>query len=397
MAPYVVIGMVAAGLVHEALGRSQRVRNFARTRSFWSLSFFNLSGFSLPICSCGVVPMAVGLRKQGVPFGNVFAFVFSAPATSIAAVILSLAILGEVFTVYYVLGAVVSGYLIGGLFYLLEGFKNVGQETDRPIYICQEGDSRQEKGRFLVRALRWGTVTYGSRISFDLIVGLALVALLMTVTSLRTLGDWLGGMPYYQAALLMLVLAIPMYICSLPGIMVAATLVLAGVEPQLVWIFLMAGPITNLGDMNVLRRNLGWRSTLTYIGAVSTVVFMWGLVIKYGVDWMEVWTYVRQYYGLQSGIIGEGGMNEAFQYGAAFRLPQEVHYVASVAFVGLILNGAWLTIKEFRANPCLHCKHFQADMRLNPAICSHPCWKKKAFLRARKWQKNRQGNLVGNR
>jgi hypothetical protein len=79
-------------------------------RNVWTLSFFNLAGFTLPVCSCGTVPLAVGLRKQGVPYGNVFSFIFSAPATSVAAVILSFAMLGQTFTAYYIAGAVTCGY-----------------------------------------------------------------------------------------------------------------------------------------------------------------------------------------------------------------------------------------------------------------------------------------------
>lgn len=380
MSPFVILGMLAAGFVHEALGRFQRLRVFARKRNIFSLSFFNLAGFTLPVCSCGTVPMAVGLRRQGVPFGNAFAFIFSAPATSIAAVILSLAMLGQDFTLFYVVGALVCGYAVGFLFYLFEpGSGKIPRQA--PISLCKDGADDATKQGFFWRAVRWGTVTYGSRIAFDLIVGLALVALLISTYSVQALGSWIGDLPYWQAAFLMILLAIPLYICSLPGIMVGATLILGGVPPELVWIFLMAGPVTNLGDLNVLRRNLGWQSTSFYVGLVVALTVLWGWVIRSNLESLDVWMHVREYYAAQLTLFqADGEIAAVLKETAWLGIPRSAYYVSAVLLILLTLNGARLTVREFRSNPCLHCKHFQSDMSLSPAICGRPCWKKRVFF-----------------
>lgn len=377
IAPFVLLGMLAAGLVHEALGRFQRLRAFALKRSAWSLSFFNLAGFTLPICSCGVVPLAVGLHQQGVPFGNLFAFVFSAPATSIAAVILSLAVLGPDFTLYYVIGALICGYVVGGVFYLAER-RPIVQLRRNAVYLCEDGEAGGQNQGFLRRAVRWGTVTYGSRIAFDLIVGLSLAALLVSTYPVRTLGAWVADLPFWLSALAMMAIAIPLYVCSLPGIMVAGALVLGGFTPGLVWIFLMAGPVTNLGDINVLRRNLGWRSTLLYVGVVVLVTFLWGWVIHTQVQWEDIWGHVREYYATRSGLGGpEGDLGTVLAGSGWLGLPREVHYAAALLIGFLTLRGAWLSLRQLYVNPCLHCRHFQDDMHLSPAICSRPCWKRR--------------------
>jgi uncharacterized protein len=389
MAPFVILGMLAAGFVHETLRRFQRLRNFARKRSIWSLSFFNLAGFTLPICSCGTVPIAVGLRRQGVPLGNIFSFIFSAPATSIAAVILSMAMLGPDFTIYYSAGAVICGYAVGLLFYLAERRRPARAEK-APIYLCEDEFDDVRSTGFFRRAVRWGTVTYGSRIAFDLIVGLALAALLISTYSVQALGDWIGGLPYWQGATIMLLLAIPLYICSLPGIMVGATLILGGVPPELVWVFLIAGPVTNLGDINVLRHNLGWRNTALYVAAVVTVTFLWGWVIHGNLDWMDVWAHVREYYAAQPSIMHtDGDIAGVLAESAWIGLPRPVYLASAVLLALFTANGARLTAKEFWSNPCLHCKHFQMDMSLSPALCQHPCWKKQLLQRAKRFTRAR--------
>lgn len=383
ISPFVILGMLAAGFVHEALGRFQRLRSFALKRNLWSLSFFNFAGFSLPICSCGVVPLAVGLHKQKVPFGNLFTFIFSAPATSIAAVILSMAVLGPNFTLFYVVGALICGYAVGAVFYLVER-RPAAESVRDSLYLCEDGAGSPSGQSFVLRAIRWGTITYGSRIAFDLLIGLALAALLVSTYSVQALGNWVGDLPYWQAAVLMLAIAIPLYVCSIPGIMVGAALVLGGFTPALVWIFLMAGPVTNLGDINVLRRNLGWRNTSLYVGIVVVATFLWGWVVHANLQWTDLYGYVREYYGTQYDLSGlGGGITAAVAESNWLGIPREVHFVSALMMVFFTLNGAWLALKQFCVNPCLHCKHFQQDLRLNPAICRQPCWKSRLLRTAK--------------
>jgi uncharacterized membrane protein YraQ (UPF0718 family) len=147
MAPYTLAGMLAAGVVHELLGKFKQFSSFARKRNIVSLSVFNFAGLTLPVCSCGVVPLAVGMKKQGVPLGNIFCFLFSAPATSVTAIILSLAMLGTTFTLYYVCGALVCGYVIGFLFYNLEKRHRFQNPPSMTTYDCHESDSQEETAK----------------------------------------------------------------------------------------------------------------------------------------------------------------------------------------------------------------------------------------------------------
>jgi uncharacterized protein len=382
IAPFMILGMLAAGLVHEALGRFQRLRAFALKRSLLSLSFFNLSGFTLPICSCGVIPLAVGLRNQGVPFGNVFSFIYAGPATSIAAVILSLAVFGSEFALFYIAGALICGFSIGALFYLLEP-RTTAARAAGTLILCDASEINGTTHGFFVRAIRWAAVDYGSRIALDLMLGLALAALIVTVFSVHEVGAALAELPYWQGGIVMILFAIPLYVCSLPGILVGGALVLGGFTPALVWVFLMAGPVTNLGDINVLRRRIGWRHTLIYIGAVVATTLLWGWVIDLSLDWSQLWSHVRAFYATQSGT--DGDLAAAFSEVGWLGLPLELHYAAVVLLGGLTLHGAWLALRELLVSPCLHCRHFQRDLHLTPSICQFPCWKRRLLsaLRSR--------------
>jgi uncharacterized membrane protein YraQ (UPF0718 family) len=380
-APYVLIGMFAAGVLAELIAKYHRLRSFATRKSFVSLSFFNLLGFALPICSCGTVPMAVGFRKQGVPYGSVYAFIFTAPATSIAAVIFAAAMLGQRFTLFYVLGAVLAGYAIGALFYLLERFSPSSLEDFGSAPMAQPKPVEVERGGFWRRALRRGFLVYGSEIAFDLIVGLTLVALLISTYSIRTMTDWFNGLPYLHGAGLMILLALPLYVCSLPGILMGATMCLSGLTPELVWVFLMSGPITNLGDMNVLRRRVGFRTTAIYMGAVIGVTLIWGLVVRAAVDPAETWTYVRQYFSDYPAVMaGTLKVSETPLPASGTDVWDVVHLMSAAAYVALMVYGAWRELQQFWRNPCLHCKHYQKHMDLSLSLCREPCWKRTALV-----------------
>jgi uncharacterized membrane protein YraQ (UPF0718 family) len=385
-APYVLIGMLAAGVIAEMIGRYRRLRRFATRRSLISLSFFNLLGFAMPICSCGTVPMAVGFRKQGVPYGSVYAFIFTAPATSIAAVIFAAALLGRQFTLFYVLGAVLAGYVIGALFYLLESsapgglgdFAVISQGGDQPTAAAGEPG-------FWGRALRRGFLVYGSEIAFDMIVGLLLVALLISTYSIRTMTDWFNGLPYLQGAGLMILLALPLYVCSLPGILMGATMVLSGLRPELAWVFLMSGPITNLGDMNVLRRRVGVRTTAMYMAAVIVVTLAWGLVFRAGVDASATWLHVRQYFSEYPAVIaGTLRVTEAPAAAGGFGVWSGVHLASALVYVALMGYGAYGEARRFWRNPCLHCKHYQTHMDLSLSLCEQPCWKRTVLVQIKR-------------
>ena len=56
-------------------------------------------GAPLPICSCGVMPVAMGLRKQGAGRGATIAFFISTPETGVDSISITYALLDPIMTV----------------------------------------------------------------------------------------------------------------------------------------------------------------------------------------------------------------------------------------------------------------------------------------------------------
>jgi hypothetical protein len=112
-----------------------------------------------------------------------------------------------------------------------------------------------------------------------LVIGLVLAAGVAVLAPPDVIARW-GSGPL--AMVLMLVVGVPMYICATASTPVAAALLLAGVSPGTVLVFLLAGPATNLGTVGIVRRELGWRATGSYLGAVAIGSIGAGLLL----DWM---------------------------------------------------------------------------------------------------------------
>jgi hypothetical protein len=79
--------------------------------------------------------------------------------------------------------------------------------------------------------------------------------------------------------LVMLLVGIPLYICAVASTPVAAGLLLAGVSPGTVLVFLLVGPATNIAGLILVKRELGARVTGIYLFGIALVSVLMGLLL----------------------------------------------------------------------------------------------------------------------
>lgn len=97
-APYVLFGFFAAGILKAYLP-NQLVAKHLGKNSTSSVLKASLFGIPLPLCSCGVIPAAIELRKQGASKGASAAFLVSVPETGVDSIAITWALLDPVMTV----------------------------------------------------------------------------------------------------------------------------------------------------------------------------------------------------------------------------------------------------------------------------------------------------------
>ena len=108
--------------------------------------------------------------------------------------------------------------------------------------------------------------------------GIVLAGIMLTFIPPDWLAQWGSGLP---AMLIMLVVGVPMYICAVASTPVAAGLLLAGVSPGAVLVFLLVGPATNIASFALLKQELGLKVTAMYLFGLSAFSLMMGLILEW--------------------------------------------------------------------------------------------------------------------
>ena len=71
-------------------------------------------GVPLPLCSCGVIPVASTIKDAGASKGSTVSFLISTPQTGVDSIFLTYGMLGPVFAIFRPIAALISG-MLGGL------------------------------------------------------------------------------------------------------------------------------------------------------------------------------------------------------------------------------------------------------------------------------------------
>ncbi|MEZ8184703.1 SO_0444 family Cu/Zn efflux transporter [Shewanella sp. 5S214] len=141
-----------------------------------------------------------------------------------------------------------------------------------------------------------------------LLVGLFFAALVQTYVPADFLVKWGDGI---LAMFVMVLVSIPMYICATASTPIAAGLLLAGVSPGAVLVFMMAGPATNIATLGVVTKELGKRALYGYLGGVIGVALVFGILVNYLVNTFgfEVMPQIGQEHALlPQGIVAVSGI-----------------------------------------------------------------------------------------
>ncbi|MBL4615085.1 MAG: SO_0444 family Cu/Zn efflux transporter [Magnetovibrio sp.] len=285
---WLVVGIVAAGLIH-ALMPPGLLGKFLGGNGTSSVIKAALIGAPLPLCSCGVLPAAVGLRKDGASKGATVSFLIATPETGPDSVALSYALLGPFMAIARPIAAIVSAIFAG----LLTNFFVRGEGTVPPggsggqgapaislpdTSCC--GDHHHDERPKTFAARTWGGIRYAftdimDDIALWLVIGIVLagtVSALFEPQALAAYGSGIGAM------LIMLAVGVPIYVCATASTPIAAGLMAVGVSPGAALVFLLAGPATNIATLGVVGKDLGPRALTGYLLGIALSAQAAGLI-----------------------------------------------------------------------------------------------------------------------
>lgn len=121
-----------------------------------------------------------------------------------------------------------------------------------------------------------------SDISAWTVAGLVPAGVLLALVPPQTMASYGSGL---FPMLLMAIIGIPLYICATAATPISVGLLMAGISPGTVLVFLLAGPITSLATLGMLRRELGNRALAFYLAGIIFTSIMAGLLTDRVVTW----------------------------------------------------------------------------------------------------------------
>lgn len=271
MAPYLLFGFLAAGVLSVLISQDYVRRHLGGSGWLQSLKAA-LLGVPLPICSCGVIPLAASLRKHGAGRGATASFLASTPQTGVDSLMVTYALLGWVYAVFRGLVAFISGILCG----MAVGAVSPPEEalTEECTDTCCHSDNRH----IIKRMLSYGFVSLPRDIARAMLLGIVISGMISGLIPEDFFADRMGDST--AAMFLMLGIGIPLYVCSSGSVPIALAFIKAGISPGAVLIFLITGPATNAATLTTLWEIIGRRQLAVFLVTLSCCALAAGFIMN---------------------------------------------------------------------------------------------------------------------
>ncbi len=293
MSPYLFLGFLIAGILH-ALVPDEKVLSYLGESAGKVRSVINASimGLPLPLCSCGVVPTALSLKKRGATKGATLSFMISTPETGVDSIAITYALLDPIMTVFRPVATLCTAIAAG----IVENFSSGTEKktlSSKPLVLvqtpaaqgcgcsCSGGacSSNVNTNIFskIAAGIKYAFLELLGDISKWLIIGTIIAGTIAYLIPEEMISSYLGGGIY--SMLMMLLIGIPLYICATTSTPLVAALVAKGMSPGTAFVFLLAGPATNAATITMVMKFLGKRTAMVYVGMIAICSIGFGLLL----------------------------------------------------------------------------------------------------------------------
>jgi uncharacterized membrane protein YraQ (UPF0718 family) len=308
--PWLLLGLLIAGLMKAWVPSKVLSKHLGQGKS--AIIKAALIGAPLPLCSCGVIPVATELRRSGASASATSSFLVATPETGIDSVSVSYALLGPVFAVYRPIAAIMSAIITGLLVSTIkeEDIKSPHQDNaDKKSNCCGNKEAIKiekapkkttsccankevapiKKESVFISKTKQGVYYASTKLIDDIIIwlfiGLIFASLVRTFLPEEFLLSYGSGLP---AMLLMILISIPMYICATASTPIAAGFIMAGLSPGTALVFMMAGPATNISTLGVIRNEMGSAVLIRYLLGVALCALGFALILDFSLTFYNI-------------------------------------------------------------------------------------------------------------
>ena len=328
-APFLLVGMLIAGIIHQfvpvrvverALGKNSSVLNAA------------LIGAPLPLCSCSVIPVAMGIRRSGASKASTASFLVATPETGVDSIGITYALMGPLMAVARPVAAVFSAVVTGSMIKWFAPENSPQQSQAAPAQTasccaseaqpkplasccdssakpatnnsccdtaakpvtsasccdsqsasvsasCCASSTKPAKSSLFAKITAAFTFGYGQLLRdfmLWLMIGLFFAAAVTTLVPADFLAQYGQGV---LPMLLVVLVSIPMYVCATASTPIAVGLLLSGITPGAALVFMLTGPATNIATLMVIKKELGGKELVLYLISITVSAVACGLLL----------------------------------------------------------------------------------------------------------------------
>ncbi len=271
MAPYLLFGFLMAGILSVLISKDYVQRHLGGHGWIGSLKAA-LVGVPMPLCSCGVIPLAASLRKHGASRGATASFLASTPQTGVDSLMVTYALLGWIFAVFRAIVAFASGVICGTAVAAVSPEESTGTEE------CHDECCQPIRQSAIKRMLSYGFISLPRDIARAMILGIIISGIISGLIPENFFADRLGDSP--ATMLLMLGIGIPLYVCSSASVPIALAFIKAGLSPGAALVFLITGPATNAATLTTLWQIIGKKQLAIFLATLAACALGAGLLMN---------------------------------------------------------------------------------------------------------------------
>lgn len=271
-----------------------------------------LLGAPLPLCSCGVIPAAMQLRRGGAGKGATVAFLSATPETGVDSISVSYVLLGPLMAIVRpvaaILSAITSGLLVGKATAQDQpatnpaavksccASKTAATPAPEPAPVksaccatkktaAAQLSRPQKLWQQAKEGVQYSTGKLLSDFYLWLMIGLFFAALVQTLVPMDALAKYGSSI---WTMLLMVLISVPMYVCATASTPIAAALMMMGISPGAALVFMQAGPATNIATISVVLKELGKRALAAYLFGVIVMSVFFGWLLDTALDYFDI-------------------------------------------------------------------------------------------------------------
>ena len=261
-APVLLIGLALAALL-QTFGRHIPDRWLRGGSSLGLAGKGALLGLPLPICACGILPVAHSLKRRKAAPALVVSLLLATPELGIETFALSVQFLGWTFAWVRLLAAMAVALVAALIVSAVVSRRTIAPDIGPVVDSGPQGSGIRfflsQLDEILRHTLPWTAV------------GLLAAAYLQAVLPSDAFEGW-GALADF---LVVTMVAVPSYVCATSATPLAAVLIGKGLSPGAVLVGLLLGPATNLATLGWLRASYGGRAAFGAV--VGLVIVAWGI------------------------------------------------------------------------------------------------------------------------